>query len=843
MPISNNILAGSGQVAADLGETIEQSLRFSGDGRLVASTSATTGNFTISFWWKRAIGVTNTHTFFMFTPNQAYQYNEGTDEKFASRVTSFDFLSDGKLRDHSAWYHVVLVNNSGTTTMYLNGVRQTDTATTPSGSGDMCIGSNQTASQDDRLVGYLAEYNMLDGTVVGHTTIDGQDIIDEFGRYNEDGVWVPKEITFTAAQYGAKGFRLTFDSSQTNANIGEDSAPIGASGHTARNDFTASGFDTAAISSTNEDNDVDYNDTPTNNYATLNPLNVFDANVTYSKANLRANYGTVNNSVVFVDMPMADGKYYWELTLKDQVEGWAGVITEDYVKRQLSAFADNSDSWAYALSGSTNNQKRHIGNNTDSHGSLVADDTIGFLLDTASGTLEIEINGTTQSNSEFTNIPTNKRLFVAFNIGGGSGNVNMDWNFGQMPFVHSQTGYSDVATNSLPVPVVKEGNKHFGVLTYTTPGSPSFPITIDGSGGNNGDGTVDFDQAPDMVWFKMTNGATEGVIFDSLRGAGEYVQPRNNAIATSVSNFAFANNGFTFSSQQEQYYRQNDAYVAYCWKAGGAPTATNTQNAGTQQTAGSVMVDGQACDGTTGGFTDGTIQVKKMSVNTTAGFSIVQYEGTGSNGSIPHGLGTDVIPKWVITKRFDGPGNWENYHVSIGNTATILFDSTNGQTADSATHWNNTTPTDAVVTLGGGGANNSLNEDMIAYIFAEVPGYSKFGKYVGAGSGSNPDYDGPFEYLGFKPAWLMVKRTNVNGDEWTIWNSQSDPNNFAFRAHRIGAITPETSGDTFAVDLLANGFKIRSSAATINSTGSDYIYCAFAEHPFGGKNQPPATAR
>jgi len=431
-------------------------------------------------------------------------------------------------------------------------------------------------------------------------------------------------------------------------------------------------------------------------------------------------------------------------------------------------------------------------------------------------------------------------IYPFFRLGGGSGDANIEFNFGQMPFLHQPSGYQAIAGNNLPEPTIKNGKEHFGVLTYTSPasGSQSFPITIDGSGGNNGDGELDFDGSPDMVWIKMTSGATEGVIIDSCRGAGQYMQPRNNSIKSDITNFAFATNGFTLSAASEQLYQSNDAYVAYCWKAGGAPTATNTENAGASQTAGSVKVDGAD-----GSFAHGTIAVKKMSVNTTAGFSIVQYEGTGSNGSIPHGLGEDVIPKWVITKRFDGAGNWENYHVGIGNTATILFDSTNGQTADSTSHWNNTTPTDTVVTLGGGGANNSTGEDMIAYIFAEVPGYSKFGKYVGRGSGSNPDYDGPFEYLGFKPAWLMVKRTNVDGDEWTIWNSHRDPNNFAFRAHRIGAITPESSGDTFAVDLLSNGFKIRSSAATINSTGSDYIYCAFAEHPFGGENAAPVTAR
>ena len=308
MPVFNNIMAGaSAQASADLGEPIEQSLRFNGDSRLsCANTNAPSGDFTISFWWKRAIGVTATHTFFLWTPNQAYQFTQGNDDRPASRVSSFNYFGDASMRDHSAWYHLVFVNNSGNTTLYINGVQQRDTATTPSGSGDMTIGSNSASSQDDKLVGYLAEFNLFDGTLL---------TADDFGRYNDDGVWVPKKIEgeFTSAQYGAKGFRLTFASDQdstASTAIGIDSAPTG-TGHTSANNFTATGFDTTAISSANRINDIDIKDTPTSNYALLNPL--WHRTTSLKEANLALTTAqTITGQSTFRFPVGTTGKYWVE---------------------------------------------------------------------------------------------------------------------------------------------------------------------------------------------------------------------------------------------------------------------------------------------------------------------------------------------------------------------------------------------------------------------------------------------------------------------------------------------------------------------------------------------------
>ena len=216
------------------------------------------------------------------------------------------------------------------------------------------------------------------------------------------------------------------------------------------------------------------------------------------------------------------------------------------------------------------------------------------MLDIASGTLKIEINGTTQSNSEFTNIPTSKRLFVAFNIGGGSGNVNMDWNFGQMPFVHSQTGYNDVATNSLPEPTIKNGRDHFNILTWT------------GTGSSNARTGLGFQ--PDLVWVKKRADTTESHdLQDSIRGAGERFRTNSTDGSTSVSGTitSFDSDGFTVVDSGTTN-ESGKTYVAWCWKAGSAPTTTNSANAGDAQTAGSVKVDDK-----NGSFAQGTIKGKR----------------------------------------------------------------------------------------------------------------------------------------------------------------------------------------------------------------------------------------
>jgi hypothetical protein len=909
---NNPLLGAAGQgPSADLGDTIAQSLRFSGS-KLTGST-VSTSTWTCSFWIKFAVGDGSGYIFsagndagVSTNGNQLYMNNDA--ESVRGRL-SFDNgieMATRRLRDPSAWYHIV-GNYNGSVLNYWVNNESLDTLSGVAGtghSGTFVIGgtpNTPVASCWDAI--YLAEFNYLDGTVLTPSS---------FGRTNDDGVWVPESLSsLTSDQYGADGFRLQFNDS---SNLGDDSAPTGGN-HSSANDFTASGFDTSlvgifsanlvsssgtwasgrlpaqlfdtststmaqvgatgatmtftpttpinyqslhyfnhgatwnlnsgttggtagsagwqeidgssgtltslqflnsgggaaavgaiAINGTatanilvdNTDNDVDFFDTPTNNYAVLNPLNIFDASVTYSKANLRANYGGGGNRVVFVDMPMDDGKYYWECTLKDQVEAWVGVITEDYEKRQVTVFSDNSDGWSYNMSGSTDNQKNHNGSNSSSHGATVAGDTIGFLLDIPSGTLKIEINGATQSNSEFTNIPTNKRLFVAFNIGGGSGNVNMDWNFGQMPFLFEPTGYQHVATNSLPEPTIKNGKDHFEAITWT------------GDGNDNRDITTTESFQPDFVWIKRRGSTLDHGLFDSVRG-GNKILYSNLTIAedtSSVNIKQFNSDGFRLGTGA-QVNASSETYVAWCWKAGGTAVSN----------------------------TDGTI-TSSVSANTDAGFSIVSYTGNSTLGAtIGHGLSS--APEWILTKNRDTAADWAVYHVNQDATAPedkyMALNTTDG-TATAVDRWNNTAPTSTVFTVGDAVQTNGAN-DMIAYCWHSVPGYSAFGSYTG-----NNSTDGVFIHTGMKPAWILIKRVN-NADHWAVYDTTRDVNNPAFQILRPDVANAEdTTQPNNDLDILSNGFKWRTNDSRYNAS-EQYVYACFAEHPFGGENAPPATAR
>jgi len=654
--------------------------------------------------------------------------------------------------------------------------------------------------------GYLAEWNMLFGTSLGP---------DSFGRTNDDGVWVPISLSsLTSNQYGALGNRLIFDSS---AGLGDDTAPTGGT-HASANDFTATGFDTAAISSSNEDNDIDYLDTPTNNYATLNPLLGRSASLNFEHANLRQQFGAGGShcGMAGFGMPGSSGKYYWEVTLKVQKEGGIGIVSEDFdLEAGNTSFgtdtANGGQGWEWIVS-----EGRRDNNNVEtntSHTVPNVGDTIGFLLDTDAGTCTIEINGVAQTSgngAEYTNIPTDKTIYPYFRLGGASGDANLDWNFGQMAFQHEPTGYQDLATNNLPEPTIKNGKEHFGILTYAAPASPSFPITIDGSGGNNGDGELDFDGQPDFVWMKMRNGSQNNILFDRVNGVTKSLRSDGNITEVATrTNFAFATNGFTFSAQDAETYQQNDNYVAWCWKAGGTAVSN----------------------------TNGTI-TSSVSANTDAGFSIVSYTGNSTSGAtIGHGLSS--APECIFTKNRDTAADWAVYHVGQDATAPedkyMALNTTDG-TATAVDRWNNTSPNSTVFTVGDAVQTNGAN-DMIAYCWHSVEGYSKFGKYTGNGSSD----DNAFVYLGFTPALLIIKRTDSTSN-WHLRDTTratSNPDEVWIEADNSGA--EGSTNAAYRIDHLSNGFKWRGSV--LGASGGTYIYMAWARNPFGGENAPPATAR
>ena len=286
----------------------------------------------------------------------------------------------------------------------------------------------------------------------------------------------------------------------------------------------------------------------------------------------------------------------------------------------------------------------------------------------------------------------------------------------------------------------------------------------------------------------------------------------SNDESTTAALSSFDSNGFTLSGNDPAWNGSQD-YVAWCWKAGGTAVSN----------------------------TDGSI-TSSVSANTDAGFSIVSYTGTGANATVGHGL--TEPPNFAIFKNRDNGSNWAVGSDAIDSWGTALYlnlDSAK-ETTGGPFFNNGTNPTASVINLGSSANTNGNGNDMIAYCWHSVEGFSKFGSYTGNASGTSPNADGPFVHLGFKPAFILVKRTDSSfGGEWSIHDTTRSPQN----PNRlvIAADLPNNEITQGGIDFLSNGFKIRDGAGWTNQSGGSYIYAAFAESPFGGENAAPATAR
>tara|TARA_R100001440_G_scaffold1545_1_gene4946 strand:+ start:1579 stop:2628 length:1050 start_codon:yes stop_codon:yes gene_type:complete len=316
---------------------------------------------------------------------------------------------------------------------------------------------------------------------------------------------------------------------------------------------------------------------------------------------------------------------------------------------------------------------------------------------------------------------------------------------------------------------------------------------------------------PDWCWFKNRSQSNGHSIFDAVRGATKNIISNSNAVESTSSNglTAFASDGFSIGSDGD-VNGLGDDMVAWNWRAGGGQGSSNT---------------------------DGTINTTYTSVNTTAGFSICKWSGSGSAGTIGHGLG--AVPKMIIAKRITGGvRNWPVYHHGLGNDKKLYLNDT--QAESSSTNWNSTTPTSSVFSVGSADDINGSGSTYIAYCFAEKSGYSKFGKYTG-----NANTDGIFLYTGFKPSWVMIKNRSESND-WYLFDNSRDtlsPNNPVGRkslyANTSGAEVTRTTKD---MDFLSNGIKIRTADGSQNNNGANYIYMCFGQS-IVGTNNIPATAR
>ena len=791
----SNILGGAaGFPVADLGDEISQSLRF-GSGRRLFNNDFSQNHgedATISFWFKRGkLGTLQTlgcqdngqHNLFarFNTSDQLVVLTHGGDG---------GFTTTRRFRDTSAWYHFVLTDEK----CWING-EVIDTGTFMDGQESHSrfniglYGANLTQHFD----GYMADFYFVDGTNMDAT---------DFGRYNDDGIWVPE--TPTISSYGNNGFHLTFDSSQTNG-IGHDSS--GQDNH-----FTASGFDTSAVSSTNTSNDVGIPDTPTTLYPTYN-FPACHSSQTLSDANLATSASSYTFAPATISIPANCGKkFYWEVTVTN-VSGNPTIGMTDPTQRvgQQSAY---NWVWAPTLE-DIESPQGNISDLVDTGVSTVntaSGTTYMFAYDADTQNVWIGDNGNWYKRDGAAGVGnpgagTNPFLTVSDNCiidgntyapctaGSSAGTTAYEMNFGQFDFQHTvPTGFVDLNSENLPEPEIIDGKKHFNILTW------------DGTDSSNTITGLDFQ--PDFVWVKKTTGSESHRLADVNRGSTVGIASDNGNAETDVAGSisSFNSDGITVTNAG-QTNESGDSYVAWCWKAGGTPV---------ENTNGSIT--------------------SNVSANTDAGFSIVTYTGNGSNSTVGHGL--TKTPEFVMYKRRDASQGWGVYTSELLANEYLQLDVNDAAFGSQNTIFNNTRPSASVLHIGTQGSTNTNNGTYVAYCWHSVEGYSKIGTYVGNGSA-----DGSFVYLGFRPRWLLFKG-NGSSCNWEIQDSTRCTTNPMLNVLYPNRTDSQTGNDTAnAVDFLANGFKLRNNASNHNQNGREFIYIAFAENPFVGENVPPATAR
>ena len=309
---------------------------------------------------------------------------------------------------------------------------------------------------------------------------------------------------------------------------------------------------------------------------------------------------------------------------------------------------------------------------------------------------------------------------------------------------------------------------------------------------------------PDFVWIKPRDNTGWQRVFDSTRGALNVIYPNDTYQndVTSGSLTAFDSDGFTVGTNAGSN-EDTEPFVSWNWKAG-----------------------------TTSGLSGGTITPSAYSFNATSKFGIYKRTGTASAGTITHGLGG--VPKMIITKNLTDTANWRVYHTSIGSGNGINLNESAGDYSD-ANLWNGTDPTSTVYSIGSSNDTNKSGSDFIDYVFCEMSGFSSIGKYTGNGNA-----DGPFVYLGFRPAFLLVKCWS-HAEPWLLWDDKRlgyNEKNYRINANEAGG-----DNTSIEIDLLSNGFKFISSGAHLNGSGRYYLYLAFADFPLVSSNDVPGTAR
>jgi hypothetical protein len=778
------VLNNSNAISTAGGYNLNNSLRFRASASAYLSrTPASAGNqqkFTWSGWVKRGTVSSGYPVLFMggnttTDTTLSINFNPADNLRVSGYSTNF-LITTAVYRDPSAWYHIVVAVDTTQATaanriiLYVNGSQVTATSyTAPTLNTNFLV--NTTVAHDIGYQSAVWGFNYFDGYMTEVNFVDGQQLTaSSFGETDTTtGSWKPKAYTGT---YGTNGFYLPFTDNSaltttTNVGLGKDF-----SGNA--NYWVTNNISITAGATYDSMKDVPTLTSATvANYAVGNVILNNPNSGTWSNANLLWTKSTASHAGGRGTFGISSGKWYWEYVSVSGSNNSLGIAT---ASEALGLLGGDAYGWGYYNSG----VKYNNGSGVAYGATFTNNDIIGIAFDADAGTLTFYKNNTSQGTA-YTGL-TLGPYFPALSCYSGSANVN----FGQRPFSYTPpTGYVALNTYNLPDSTIKKGSSYMDATTYTG--------NLTGQSITNAAAFK-----PDLVWIKSRSAATDNKLTDFVRGTTKaLISNTAGAETTDVTGLtAFNSNGFTLGASTT-YNNTGVTYVAWQW-AGTGTTVSNT--------SGSIT--------------------STVDANTTAGFSIVTYTGTGANATVGHGLG--VAPKMVIGKSRSVAQDWTCWHTSFTGLEFIYLNST-GAKSSLAAVWNSTSPSSTVVSLG---TNSNLNTNAatnVLYCWAEIAGFSKFGSYTGNGSA-----DGTFVYTGFRPKFVIIKYSSGAGN-WIIEDSVRDTYNPEALYLLSDAANVEASINP-TMDFTANGFKIRTANGNINTSTGTYIYMAFAENPFKNAN-------
>jgi len=709
-------------------------------------------------------------------------------------------------RDPASWYHIVLAVDTTQATasnrikLYVNGSQITAFSSSSDPTQNYTLAINSAARHTLGNIYDSSPRLYFDGYMTEVNFVDGQQLTpSSFGGTDKDGNWSPIAYTGT---YGQNGFYLNFKDPTSTTTIGYDYSGNG-------NHWTSSGISVTAGATYDSMIDVpsDQSDGTANNrgnYATLNPLALPPSGYsagTFGSGNLQFTTGGVKIAKSTMAIPLT-GKWYIECRSSgtsasiDWIFGLTGMAAATPVNHSnpgVNLYISDTVYWLL-----------NAASQFTQAGAISSSDVFQIAYDSSTGKVWLGKNNTyytaagagtgnpSSGTNEFATLSTTTE-FCAY-TGGNTGTTTSSINFGQQPFTYTPpTGFKTLNTFNLPEPTIKQPNKHFDATIYTGTGS-NRTITNAGS------------FQPDFIWIKSRSTADYHNLNDTVRGivgTGSPTLITNTTDAeqtfTGYGVSAVNSNGFNLIGNGSYTNASGTTYVGWQWNAGGA-NATNTS---------------------------GTI-TSIVRANPTAGFSIVTWTGSGSAGTVGHGLGT--TPAMIVIKnRTTGSTQWVTWHQNLsGATATdgaYMYLNTTAAPSTTTVFYNGSQISSSVFGLRGNNSNvNASPDNYVAYCWAPVAAYSAFGTYAG-----NASADGTFVYLGFRPRFLLLRRTNTTGN-WVLMDTTRatyNPNDTDLFADLAIA---ESNPATAPIDFLSNGFKLRSTG--YNGSGETWIFMAFAETPF-----------